>query len=122
MDAVARDVVRGLSKESPSDTGFAGGVGVLPLERPLFCSPNLINASTARSRLPFKPFNTVEFRFSSGNPMSLRVASLDSIPSPEVLILDPKTRDALFTLGGDALSPNPLRPGETPGDIGGVVF
>lgn len=98
---------------------FAGGVGVLPLDLVGFCSPNLINASTALSRLPLRPLSTVELRFSSGNPISLKVASFDSNPSPEVFTLDPNTLDGLFTLGGDVSCP--LKP-LSPGDTGGVTF
>ena len=122
VDVVALGVRRELSKESPLVGDLAGGVGVFPLDLPLFCSPSLMSASTALSRFPFKPFRTVEFFFSSGKPISLRVASFDSSPSPDVLTLDPKTLDGLFTLGGEVFSPNPLRPGDMPGEIGGVVF
>ena len=50
--------------------------------------------------------------------MSRSVANFESSPSPEVCILDPKTRDGLFTRGGEVSCPNPPRPGET----GGVRF
>lgn len=64
-------------------TGFSGGGGAVFPVIPGFCSPSLISASTARSRLPFSPFKTVAFRFSSGNPISLRVANFESRPSPD---------------------------------------
>lgn len=105
------------SKLRPFALGFAGGVGVPPPDLPGFCSPSRINASTVRSRLPFKPFKTVELRLSSGKPMSRKVASFDSSPSPEVCIFDPKTREGLLTCGGE-LSPKLPRPGDT----GGVRF
>lgn len=118
MEAAVADGTLALSKLRPLVLGFAGGVGVPPPDLPWFCSPSLIRASTVRSKLPLSPFNTVELRLSSGKPMSRSVASFDSSPSPEVFTLDPKTRDALFTLGGDVSSPKPPRPGET----GGVRF
>lgn len=59
IDVVAFGVRRELSKESPLVGDLAGGVGVLPRDLPLFCSPNLISASTALSRFPFRPFSTV---------------------------------------------------------------
>lgn len=88
---------------------------MLPLDFPGFCSPNRINASTVRSRLPLRPFNTVEFLFSSGKPISRRVANFDSMPSPDVCTLDPNTRDGLLTRGGDSCPKPP-----SPGDTGGV--
>ncbi len=94
-------VVGALSKEMPLDVGCVDGVGVLPLDLSGFCSPKRIKASTARSRLPFKPFSTVELRLSSGKPISRRVASFESIPSPEVCILEPKTLEGLLIRGGD---------------------
>lgn len=91
---------------------------MLPLDFPGFCSPSLIKASTVRSRLPLSPFSTVELRFSSGKPISRKVANLDSNPSPEVCILDPNTLDGLLTRGGDVSCPKLPRPGDT----GGVRF
>ena len=110
-----------LSNERPFTPFFAGGVGVVRPDFPEFCSPSRINASTVRSRLPFKPFSTVELRLSSGKPMSRSVASLESSPSPEVWTFDPKTRDGLFTRGGEVSCPNP-RPGDTGGDLDVDVF
>lgn len=49
--------------------------------------------------------------------MSLRVASFESRPSPEVFTLDPNTREGLFTRGGDG---SWLLKPPSPGDIGGV--
>ena len=102
-------------------SSLSGGVGVLPLDLPGFCSPSLIKASTARSRLPLRPFSTVALRFSSGNPMSRNVASLDSSPSP--VTLEPKTLDGLFNLGGESLcAPKLVKPGEMGGvTLGGCV-
>lgn len=118
VEAAAADGLFVLSKLRPLVLGFAGGVGVFPLDFPWFCSPSRIKASTVRSKLPLSPFKTVELRLSSGKPMSRSVASFDSSPSPDVFTLDPKTLDALFTRGGDVSSPKPPRPGET----GGVRF
>jgi hypothetical protein len=101
----------------PLTFDFAGGTGVLPLAAADPPSPNLIRASTALSKFPLRPFSTVAFRFSSGNPISRSVASFDSNPSPGPPIFDPKTLEALFTLGGDESSGKPPRPG----DIGGVT-
>lgn len=99
----------------PLVPGFAGGVGVVRPDFPVFCSPSLISASTVLSKLPFKPFKTVELRLSSGNPMSRSVANFESSPSPDVWMFDPKTRDGLFTRGGEVSCPNP-RPGDTGGE------
>jgi hypothetical protein len=85
----------------PLDIGCEAGVGVLPLDLPGSCSPNLIKASTALSKLPFSPFSTVELRLSSGKPMSRSCASLESMPSPEVCMLEPKTLEGLLMRGGD---------------------
>ena len=118
MNAAPPDALGELSKLIPLVLGFAGGVGVPPLEVPAFCSPSLINASTALSKLPFSPLRTVELRFSSGKPMSRSVESFESIPSPDVCMLDPKTLEGLFTRGGEtfcANSPSP-RLGETGGE------
>jgi hypothetical protein len=82
---------------------FMDGVGVLPLDLATFCSPNRIKASTARSRFPLSPLSTVELRLSSGKPISRSVVSFESIPSPEVCMLEPKTLDGLLTRGGDVL-------------------
>jgi len=87
-----------------------------------FCSPSLIKASTVLSRLPFSPFSTVELRFSSGKPMSRSVASFESSPSPEWLMLEPKTRDGLFTRGGDTGVLSYPSPGDTGGDLEVDVF
>ena len=83
-----------------------------------FCSPSRIRASTARSRFPFRPFSTVELRFSSGKPMSRSVVNLESMPSPDVCTLEPNTREGLFTRGGDKSCRNSSRPGE----MGGVML
>lgn len=91
---------------------------MLPLDLPAFCSPNLINASTVRSRLPLRPFRTVELRLSSGKPISRSVASFESSPSPEDCMLVPNTLDCLFTRGGEVSCPKP----PIPGDTGGVRF
>ena len=91
---------------------------MLPFDCPWFCSPNLIKASTVRSRLPLSPFKTVEFRLSSGKPISRSVVNFESSPSPDVLMFDPKTLDALFTRGGDVSCPKLPISGET----GGVRF
>lgn len=99
----------------PLAPAFVGGVGVPPLDFPELCSPSLISASTVLSRLPFSPFNTVELRLSSGNPISRSVASFESSPSPDVCTFDPKTRDGLFTRGGEVSNPNPPIPGDTGG-------
>lgn len=114
---LAAGVVREVSKDSPLRPagGFAGGVGVFPLDLAGFCSPSRISASTALSKLPFSPFSTVVFRFSSAKPISLSVVNFESSPSPEVLTLDPNTLDGLFTLGGDVSWLNPPRPGDTGG-------
>jgi hypothetical protein len=88
---------------------------VLPLDLPMFCSPSLINASTVRSRLPLRPLSTVELRFSSGKPMSLNVANLDSSPSPDVCMLEPNTLDGLLTRGGEVSCPKLPSPGDTGG-------
>jgi len=111
--------VRAVSKDSPLRPagGFAGGTGVPPLDFAGFCSPSRISASTALSRFPFRPFKTVVFRFSSAKPISLNVVNFESSPSPEVLMLDPKTLDGLFILGGEVSWPNP----PIPGDTGGVA-
>ena len=107
-----------VSKDMPLVTGFVGGVGVLPLDLTGSCSPSRIKASTARSRLPFSPFNTVELRFSSGKPMSRSVANFESMPSPEVCTLEPNTREGLLIRGGEVscwkLS--------SPGEMGGVML
>lgn len=103
----------------PLTPGLAGGVGVAPLDLAVFCSPSLMSASTALSRFPFNPLRTVELRFSSGKPMSLKVASFDSSPSPEVFTFDPNTLEGLFTLGGEVSCPS--KP-PIPGDTGGVTF
>lgn len=105
-----------LSNVRPVEADLVGGVGVLPLEAPTFCSPSLIKVSTVRSRLPLSPLSTVQLRFSSGKPISRRVASFESSPSPDVWTFDPKIRDGLFTRGGDSsCSKAPM-----PGDKGGV--
>lgn len=114
MDVVA-GAVWVLSKLRPSTLGLAGGVGVLPLDFTGFCSPSRMRASTVRSRLPFSPFSTVELRLSSGNPMSRKVASFDSSPSPEVCMFEPNTLEGLFTRGGDVSCPKLPRPGDTGG-------
>lgn len=118
VEAVEAGAVGVLSMVMPLTVVLAGGVGVFPLDFARFCSPNLINASTVLSKFPFKPFKTVLLRFSSGNPISLSVASFKSSPSPDALTLDPNTLDGLFTLGGDASCPKPPNPGDT----GGVTF
>jgi hypothetical protein len=120
LDDIAPALVCALSKLRPLLLllDFTGGVGVLPLDFPGFCSPSLIRASTVRSKLPLSPLSTVELRLSSGNPISRSVASFESSPSPDVCMVDPKTRDGLFTLGGDASCPKLPRPG----DPGGVRF
>lgn len=115
IDVVAAGAVGVLSMEIPLTPDLVGGVGVVPLDLTGFCSPNLIKASTALSRLPFNPFSTVLLRFSSGKPMSLNVANLESNPSPDVLTLDPNTLDGLFTRGGELSPLNPPIPGETGG-------
>lgn len=79
--------------------GFTGDrgldVGALP-------SPSRTRVSMVRSRLPFSPFNIVKFRFSSANPISRSLASLDSMFSPPPPTLAPNTLDCLFTrIGGD---------------------
>lgn len=102
---------------SPLTSSLSGGVGVLPLDFPGFCSPSLISASTALSRLPLSPLSTVEFRLSSGKPISRRVASFDSNPSP--VTLEPKTLDGLLTRGGDTSPPWKLL---IPGEMGGVML
>lgn len=91
---------------------------MLPRAVAAFPSPNLIKASTVLSRLPLRPFNTARFLFSSGNPISFRIVSFESNPSPDPPTLDPKTLEALFTLGGDGSCENPPKLGET----GGVTF
>lgn len=101
---------------------FAGGVGVVLPDFPELCSPSRINASTVLSRLPLRPLSTVELRLSSGKPMSLSVASFESSPSPEVCMLDPKTRDGLFTRGGEVCVLSKPRPGDTGGDLEVDVF
>jgi hypothetical protein len=80
------------------DTGFGGvlpisaasnfpllGVteGVGTLDEGLLPSPSLTSDSMVLSRSPLRPFKTVEFRLSSGKPISLSVASLDSKVSSE---------------------------------------
>lgn len=102
---------------SPLISSLSGGVGVFPLDLAGFCSPSLINASTALSKLPLSPFRTVELRFSSGKPISRSVANFDSRPSP--VTLEPNTLDGLFNRGGDvSCTPKLLNPG----DSGGVTF
>lgn len=98
---IAAGAVLVRSKLRPLEADFVAGVGVLPRDLIGFCSPNLIKASTVRSRLPFSPFNTVALRLSSGKPMSRSVANFESIPSPDVWTLDPNTLDGLFTRGGE---------------------
>lgn len=118
FDDVAPALACALSKLRPLLLDFAGGVGVLPLDFPGFCSPSLIKASTVRSKLPLRPFSTVELRLSSGKPISRNVVSFESSPSPDVCMVDPNTRDGLFTLGGDASCSKLPKPGDT----GGVRF
>lgn len=91
----------GAVKEMPLASDLAGGVGVLPLDLTGFCSPRRIKASTARSRFPLSPFNTVALRLSSGKPISRSVCSFWSMPSPDVYTLEPNTLEALFTRGGE---------------------
>lgn len=113
---MAADTELALSNVRLVEADRVGGVGVLPPEAPTFCSPSRINVSTARSRFPLSPFSTVQLRFSSGKPISRRVANFESSPSPDVWTLDPKIRDGLFTRGGDSSgSKAPM-----PGDKGGV--
>lgn len=104
-----------LSKVRPLALELLGGVGVLPLDLAVFCSPNLINASTVLSKFPLSPFNTVELRLSSGKPISRRVANFESSPSLEFGMLEPNTRDGLFTRGGEMSCAKPPRPGDTGG-------
>jgi hypothetical protein len=66
--------------------------------------------------LPLRPFNTVELRLSSGKPMSRRVDSFESRPSPDVWILEPKTLDGLLTRGGEVSCAYPSIPGDTGGE------
>jgi len=111
-----------VSNEMPLDAGCEAGVGVLPLDRPGSCSPSRIRASTARSRFPFSPFNTVALRLSSGKPISRRVVSFESRPSPEVCMLEPNTLDGLLMRGGDwSCWLNPPRPGDSGGVRSRVV-
>jgi hypothetical protein len=98
---VVAGAVLGVSKEMPLEVGCVDGVGVLPLDLPGSCSPNLIKASTALSKFPFSPFSTVELRLSSGKPISRSCASFESMPSPEVCMLEPKTLEGLLIRGGD---------------------
>lgn len=111
VDTAAAGAVCVLSKVRPLALGLVGGVGVVPRDFEVwFCSPSLIKASTVRSKLPLRPFNTVELRLSSGKPMSRNVASFESSPSPEVWMVDPNTLDGLFTRGGEASWPKvPVR-------------
>lgn len=61
--------------------------------------------------------STCEFRFSSGKPISLRVASLASVLGPVLPTDAPNTRDCLFTRTGDGGAANSvLRSGEVGGD------
>ena len=101
MDDVVAGALFNVSKEMPLDEGCEDGVGVFPLDLSGYCSPSRIKASTARSRFPFRPFSTVALRLSSGKPMSRSVASFESIPSPEVCMLEPKTLEGLLMRGGD---------------------
>lgn len=121
IELLAAGAVEGVvvSIVMPFRLDLTGGVGVLPLDLLGFCSPNLIKASTVRSRLPLNPFRTVEFRLSSGNPISRKVASLESSPSPDVWILEPKTLEGLFNRGGEDASFEKL---PIPGETGGVRF
>jgi hypothetical protein len=119
VDAIAAGAVCVLSKLRPFARGSVGGVGVVPRDLVVwFCSPSLIKASTVRSKLPLRPFNTVELRLSSGKPMSRKLASFESSPSPDVWMLDPNTLDGLFTRGGDPSCPKL----PSPGDTGGVML
>ncbi len=56
--------------------GVTDGVGFL--DDGLLPSPSLTSDSMVLSRSPLSPLNTVEFRLSSGKPISRRVASFDS--------------------------------------------
>lgn len=97
------------STETPFALVSSVGAGVLRSEGCWLppSPPSRINASTVRSRSPFRLFSTVAFRLSSENPISLSVDSLTSNPSPVPGTLDPNTLDGLFVLGGDG-SRDPL--------------
>lgn len=90
----------------PRPTGWLtaiclGLTGDLGRDLGVFPSPRRTSVSIVRSRLPFSPFRIVELRFSSPKPMSLSVASFDSMFSPPPPTLAPKTLDCLLIrIGG----------------------
>lgn len=68
--------------------------------------PNLTSDSTAFSKFPFSPFNTVVFRFSSVKPISRNFASFLSKSSTVLLetsipAVAPNILDGLFLIGGE---------------------
>jgi hypothetical protein len=98
---------RGLLSEFSALT-LGSGSGVRDLDVRPGPSPSLTKVSTAFSTLPLTPFNTMALRFSSGNPISFRDASLSPNPKLEspMLCVDPptvapNTLDCLLTFEGD---------------------
>lgn len=108
-----------MSMVSPFRLPLVAETGVMVLEAGLLSSPKRTRASTAPDKLPFISFKTRAFLSALLKPISRRELILAlKASSWEFPMVDPKTLEALFILGGDSLPSDPLRAG----DMGGVYL